>query len=807
MKHLRNFLTVLLLWAMAMGVYAQNKGGVRGAVLEKKTGTPVPYATVYLNDGEFSVLTEVDGFFTISNVPEGEHILRIQYLGFDSLAIPISIPKGKMITQNLLLEESSEDIDVVNVSAERDAEKNEVRVSVISVTPKEINRIPAAGGEPDFAQYLQVIPGVVFTGDQGGQLYIRGGAPIQNRIILDGMTIYNAFHSIGFFSVFETDVIRSADVYTGGFSAKYGGRSSAIIDVKTREGNKTRFSGLISVNPFVAKGIFEGPILKFKEKDGSSLTFLMTLKHSYLKQTSRIFYPYANERGYLPYNFTDGFAKLTYNGGNGSRVNVFGFSFNDFANFDSTLRYNWISGGAGIDFRIVPKGAKILMDGTIAYSNYKSTFVEGDSAKQRYSSINNFSADMNFIFSLSTTQEINYGLEVNSFFTDFVFTNNRNVPYDQKQSNTEVALYLRHKGIFGPIVLEPSFRLHYYASLGEVRAEPRLGLKWNITEFLRFKMAGGMYSQNLISSVDERDVVNLFVGFLGAPDEGVFRITGKDDDGNITYEKTKSNLQTSYHAIAGFEANITKFATLNVEPYLKYFPQIVGLNRHRTDNTSAKYIAESGWAYGMDFSAKFEKEIGSNSSLYVYLAYALGFVTRNDGLQEYFASFDRRHNMNIIVSYEFGKGKKKTDDGSEGTMREESPELEKKKDKTQRPFEVSVRWNLASGFPFTLTQGFYQSQTFFNGITSDFLSSNNEPNTNMGVIYDDEINKGRLPYYHRLDISFKYTLDLIKYMKLQFTVGVTNAYNRENIFYFDRIRYDRINQLPIMPTLGLNLRF
>ena len=91
-----------------------------------------------------------------------------------------------------------------------------------------MDKIPSVGGEPDLAQYLQVLPGVIFTGDQGGQLYIRGGAPIQNKVLLDGMIIYNPFHSIGLFSVFDTDIIKQVEVLTGGFGANYGGRISSI---------------------------------------------------------------------------------------------------------------------------------------------------------------------------------------------------------------------------------------------------------------------------------------------------------------------------------------------------------------------------------------------------------------------------------------------------------------------------------------------------------------------------------------------------------------------------------------------------
>lgn len=796
-KHFLLFSTCILLTAVSL---AQKTGGLRGSIRDQETGESMIEVSVYLAEdkAKYNSTSDLDGFYSINNVPVGTYTLKLEYVGYKSVSIPVTISAGKMTLQNVQLAFENVITDVV-VSATKETEQNEVGISTVRITSTDILRLPSAG-EPDLVQYLQVIPGVIVTGDQGGQLYIRGGAPIQNRILLDGMTIYNAFHSIGFFSVFETETIKTVDLYTGGFSAKYGGRSSAVVDIKTRAGNRKRFAGRLSVNPFVAKGLFEGPLIKMKEDGtGSTLSFLMTLKHSYLRETSSIFYAYANEQGVLPYNFTDGYAKLSFLAENGSRLDAFGFSYNDNARFDGTLNYNWNAGGAGLDFRIVPGTANILMDGTLAYSNYRSRFIEGNNSKERFSLINSFSADLNFIYYMAHSSEFNYGLEFTTLFTNFDYTNNGGIGFDQKQSNNEAALYVRYRGRLNSIVIEPSFRVHFYASLGEIRAEPRIGMKYNITDFLRFKFAGGLYSQNLISSVDERDVVNLFVGFLGSPDEGVFR-AGTNDAGEIIYTQTRSKLQTSIHGIGGVEANVTDFAKVNIEGYWKYFPQIISLNRNINREEDPKYIAEKGTAQGLDFSATFEK-----NQFYVYLAYSLGYVQRNDGVQSFFASFDRRHNINLLSSYKFGK---KKDRGTEGGGINDNLNLEPKiKNPTLYPFELSLRWNLGSGFPFTRTAGFFDLQTFQSGINWDFLSNNTNPGTQLGVIYEDQINGGRLPYYHRLDFSFKYTLDWIQQIKLNIAVSITNVYNRENIFYFDRVTHEKIEQLPIMPSLNLGLKF
>ena len=133
------------------------------------------------------------------------------------------------------------------------------------------------------------------------------------KILLDGLTIYKPFHSIGFFSVFETEAIRSVDVYTGGFNAEYGGRISAIVDIKTREGNKKRWGGIASASPFMGKVLLEGPLKKINEDSGNSTSLLLTAKHSYLDQTSSSFYEYAvqDSSGSLPFSFTDIYGKIS----------------------------------------------------------------------------------------------------------------------------------------------------------------------------------------------------------------------------------------------------------------------------------------------------------------------------------------------------------------------------------------------------------------------------------------------------------------------------------------------------------------
>ena len=255
---------VVFLSILSFAGYAQD-GTIKGFVYDNSTGEPVAYCLVRLEGTSYGALTEKNGGFVISKIRNGDYMLSINYVGFDSIKKPLRV-NDDVQTFNFNLKPSSRILAGVEVTAEGQRVMTETRTSVISVSPKDIKQLPSIGGQPDFAQYLQVLPGIISTGDQGGQLYVRGGTPIQNMLLFDGMLVYNPFHSIGLFSVFDSDIMSSADVYTGGFGAEFGGRLSSVMNISTRDGNKKRISGKIDVNTFGAKLLLEGPIVKMKEE-------------------------------------------------------------------------------------------------------------------------------------------------------------------------------------------------------------------------------------------------------------------------------------------------------------------------------------------------------------------------------------------------------------------------------------------------------------------------------------------------------------------------------------------------------------
>jgi len=172
------------------------------------------------------------------------------------------------------------------------------------------------------------------------------------------MTIYNPFHINWILFVFETELIRSADIYTGGFGAKYGGRISSVMDIQYRDGNTKRFAGTVGLSPFVSQILLEGPMNK-----AHSVSYVFTAKASVLEQTSKTLYPYVNDGDGLPFNFYDLYGKVTVHGDQANKFSVFGFSFNDQVTYQAVSNLKWNSYGGGSNFIFVPNNSELFMKG------------------------------------------------------------------------------------------------------------------------------------------------------------------------------------------------------------------------------------------------------------------------------------------------------------------------------------------------------------------------------------------------------------------------------------------------------------
>jgi hypothetical protein len=756
---------------------------VRGFLFDAKNGEAVSNVKVSLLTPDSTLIAEArtneNGLFSIPKLTKASYILEVIPDRYKPVRMPVTLTGEKKIVDVSI---SLTPVDkvvreiVINMAAKN--KKTRPDVGIIKFDKESVERIPVYGAESDVLGAMSVTPGVTVTGDQGGQFYVRGGTPIQNKTLLDGMTIYNPFHSIGFYSIFETELVKSVDIYTGGFESKYGGRISSIMDISYREGDRGAFGGKISASPFLAKLVLEGPIGKLKEDKLAPGSYVFTAKHSLLDYTSKSLYPNVNEGEGLPFNFTDLYGKLSFSGGSGSKFSVFGFHNRDSVNY-SIADLNWQASGGGLNFLMIPTSSPVIIKGHINGSNFMTTFSE-NLVEPRYSKIGGFDLGFDFSYFLRNEGEMNYGFNFCGFNTEFVTFNEAKRKIEATNFSTEIGAYYNYRRVSKNLrwVMQAGFRVQAYASLSTISPEPRLGLKYNATEKIRIKFSGGRYSQNFTSASSDKDIVNLFNGLLSAP------TNVQDTFVTANYNKIpmKNGLQYAWHAILGLEYDINKKHSLNLEGYYKFFNQLSNINQNKLyedvaqfanidDEFKKDFIIESGKTIGVDLLYKYNSD-----RIFFWGVYSLSYSTRWDGFANYFPVFDRRHNVNLVGSYQFG---------------------------AKKDLELNVRWNLGSGLPFTPTAGFYQLENFNDGVTTDYVTNN--PSTITTLL--GTFNSRRLPYYHRLDITVKKTWKFKNKTDLELTGNVTNVYNRKNIFYVNRVSSKIIYQFPILPSLGISYSF
>ncbi|MDO4217339.1 MAG: TonB-dependent receptor [Bacteroidales bacterium] len=768
----------ILIWMMLlmpMAMIAQNS--IKGAVTDERTGEAIPFCTVVLKDTKYYTSTDINGLYILAKIPDGEYTLVIRYVGYNEIEKKVTLSKGYAVQVNARLSPSVETLKDVVVTGNRIEERKvETAVSVEKITASQIQQMPSIGGTSDIAQYMQVLPGVNSTGDQGGQLYIRGGSMIQNLCLLDGMIVYNPFHSIGLYSIFETDVILNANIYTGGFGAEYGGRLSSVMDISTRDGNKRRHTGKVGLNTFGANVILEGPLKKETADNPSAITYLVMAKNSYLSHSSKLFYPYID--GGLPYDFLDIYGKISLNSGSGSKLSLFGFRFDDqVLGFHSIADYHWNNYGAGGNFALVTGTASVI-DGTIAFSNY-SIALEDLSNKPKSSQIGGFNANIN-VTNFYGNNNLKVGISMEGYATKYQYTNQYGIPLQQDENTSNISLYATYHMNKGKWLFDPGVRFIYYASLNDPQLEPRLSAKWIATDNLRVKLAAGFYSQILLDARSDNDIVNLFNGFLTG--SSMLNLPSLYLDEEIT-----SCVQKAQHLVAGVEYDFTPHLMGNAEVYLKNFGQLLNMNPHQLYDRGdpaynsggvfekpqyylTDFVIEKGVATGFDLSLCYDVE-----RLYVWATYSLGYVQRTDEVQTYNPHYDRRHTVNLLATYSIGDHKE---------------------------WELSGRWSFGSGYPFTRTAGVYEDLNIGGTLSGNYTNENGQ----MGIYYD-ELYGGRLPVYHRLDLSAKRRFSIGSRSILDLNISATNVYNRNNLFYYDRLTSHRVDQLPLLVSLGVSVSF
>ncbi|MCP4932220.1 MAG: TonB-dependent receptor, partial [Candidatus Marinimicrobia bacterium] len=482
----------------------------------------------------------------------------------------------------------------VTVTAERQKFEQEIASSKISLDLREINTVPGFI-EADVFRTLQMLPGVQSGSDFSSALYVRGSTPDQNLIMLDGITVYNPYHFGGIFSTFNTDAIKEADFHAGGFPARYGGRMGAILNVINREGNTEKITGSGNISLISSKGLIEGPIT---ERNGIKGSWLLSGRRTYIDKIVDLF---SKGRSEFPYHFYDYQIKTNIDLGPDHRLTYSRFYGDDILRFSGSDRSSDIDGGTteseygvdwpwgnhtnGLTWRWIVS-PNIVAKTFLASSRYRYDFDFNFDNKETYiyndSTIHNDFAfnvgyrdiikdrtlETEIIWKANDRHTITGGFQRKDIKFDLVMeykittldTSLSIKPLDMKDRTRELAAYVQDKwDVTGKIKFQGGLRFAHYNLHDKVYVEPRIGMKYNISNDMSFKMNWGRYHQFLITANDPDENFRLIDLWMGLPED--------------------KPASVSDHAILGFEYFSPKNILYRVETYYKDFNHLLSLKQ------------------------------------------------------------------------------------------------------------------------------------------------------------------------------------------------------------------------------------
>jgi len=709
----------------------QQPGNLRGFVTDSTNGEALAFCNVFLKEINVGASTNERGLYLIKSIPPGtEYNVTVSYVGYKSKNLKVIIRPNVVTQLDVALMPLSIELQTIEKVGEKIIRENKTDISLERISVKELEILPK-GVETDIFRSLQYIPGVSTTGDVTAKYYVRGGSGDQNQILLNGVEIYNPFHSLGLFSVIDPDMINSIEFYKGGFTSEYGGRISSVMDVISKDGNKNRFGFKGGLSFLTAKGLVEGPI-----PNGS---FMVTGRMSYNNDVLKKFF---NEQT-IPIDFYDLSFKLNYSSEDifeNAKFAVFGFLSKDDVDYKDPLReqFNWKNNLFGFEWLQVYDVPLFSRLG-ISLSTFEGEVIPNlSSLKPRYNQIKDFtiSFDMNVVY--ANRDEIGLGLKLKTVDSKFSQVNFVGIKSDLEKFAGNLSLYGKYKFLrwknFG-LDVGSRFNVTGLSRNGGGIFEPRVSITYRFIPSIAFKAAWGIYLQELFTVSDESEIISIFDPWIITPDY--------------------LNPAKSIHYVAGFDIDVSRGVQFSIEGYYKILQDIPIVNDQKFTRADPDLLPGSGESYGWEFLVNY-----SLDPLNVTASYTLSWAYKEVNNWLYYPKYDARHAGNLILEFNFGDG-----------------------------WIASSVWNLSSGYPFTEIIGFYDKY-FLNNINGEEF----QPYAYLG-----DKNLGRLPAYHRLDLSLIKRLSL-SLVNIELGLSAINVYDRKNIFYFNRDTGEIVNMLPFLLT-------
>jgi len=751
---------------------------ISGFVSDAKSGEKLIYASVYDENSETGSITNEYGYFSLV-LKKPDVKLVVSYVGYNPYE------KSLSLSGNLKLDVVLDPVITLGEVLVTDKKAEEMvkssQMSKIEIPVQKIQNLPVLLGEADVMKTIQLMPGVQSGQEGASGIYVRGGGPDQNLILLDGVPVYNTDHLFGFFSVFNPDAISSVNLIKGGFPARYGGRLSSVVDIRMKEGNLKEFHGAGAVGNIASKFTFEGPIIK--DKTG----FLISGRRTYLDLLARPIIDLASPQDLKAgYFFHDINGKIHHQLGENDKLFLSVYTGRDkaYSNYSDQWIYDnvinedesknelyWGNITTALRWNHV-FSPNVFANTTFIFSDYKFAVetgfdhVENGTLKESYlsefsSGIQDVGASVDFDLNWFANHRMKSGFNyLYHTFKPGVSTYNMQVDEADISQNignnpiyaNEYALYfednwtmsgrwLTNVGLhYSGVVLKDAF---YHA------LQPRLSTRFLITENLSVKAAYARMQQYLHLLTNST---------IGLPTDLWMPCTDSIPP------------QLADQVALGLSWNINNMWDVSLEGFYKEMSNLIAYKEGASffevsENWEDKIEIGDGWSYGAELMIR--KNYGKFSG---WIGYTMSWSWRQfDNLnfgEKYPYKYDRRHDVSLAVTY------KHSDD-----------------------LDFGLTWVYGTGNAITLALARYAGYT--GSSEEDFYYTSD-------IEYYDSKNAYRMPAYHRMDFAANFHKDK-KWGRRTWSIGLYNAYNRQNPFYLyfgsDWNGNRQLKQLSLFPAI------
>lgn len=786
---------------------------ISGYIYDAQNGESLIGCTIFDPINIIGTTTNVYGFYSLTIPNNKNNTIVFSFIGYESRKIDMSALKSK---QNISLVPAQNELSEVVISGTSTNDKViSNKMSVIKLNAKEINSIPAIGGEVDVLKAITLLPGVKQGVDGSSGFYVRGGSPDQNLILLDGVPLYNPYHLWGFLSTFNSDAINNIEIIKGAFPARYGGRLSSVLDITTKDGNNQKWQKDFTIGLLSAKVSVSGPLVKDKSsimvsarRTYADLIIVPILKNQNSFNNSKI------KQGY---NFTDFNLKYNYKLSKNDKLFVSGFYSKDKYYYENkienkyptaTINENtqknqgWGNLVGSIRWNHI-FGDKLFLNTTAYYSSYnyytnssyKSTSTNTDFMPEQgnsiefVSKIDDIAIKQDYHYYPNNKHKIKFGLAgihhtfnpgVTAYFSETDKQTIDNSTGNEEINATELSFYI-----------EDDFKLNSFIGINVglytsgffvqntkyISPQPRISTRFLINENLSFKLGYAKMTQ--------------YIHLLTS--------SGLTQASDLWISSTDSIKPQQAHQFSlGSAFIIAKQYQVEIDVYYKSMNELIdyrdGASFLSSGDWEDKTATGKGYSYGAEFFIRKTK-----GKLTGWLGYTLSWTNRqfneiNFG-KEYPYKYDRRHDISLVGMYKFNK-----------------------------KWALNGSWVFYTGNAVSIPTSVYTTPGYdgqYHSWSSFPTPSSTEGSdiSTTGIIESyTERNNYRLPAYHRFDISATRTFQK-ENSKHELNFGLTNLYNRMNpSFYYTsheqdlntgevKRKYYTMTLFPLMPTISYKVSF